>query len=223
MASPQEMQQAMINRSIRTIKAELEYLCDASIISPATLSDLLSRVPPQTALHAPISVGAIPPPTQNAFSPVATPLPQMNNLSLHNTHTNGSLKGKSNGNYFSPPPPAAASPQPPAYVHAPPPPQASWSLCQAEALYQYSSTDEGDLDLQTGDRVGVTEYMNAEWWKGRSVRTGQEGIFPRSYVKVLDEKAPAYGTPAAQNNYGNMPLDVSQSGHEGGKCSTLTK
>lgn len=48
--------------------------------------------------------------------------------------------------------------------------------------------------------------MNAEWWKGRSDRTGQEGIFPRSYVKV-EEKAP----PAANlgNNYGNEPLAVS--------------
>jgi hypothetical protein len=51
----------------------------------------------------------------------------------------------------------------------------------------------------------VTEYMNAEWWKGRSSRTGQVGIFPRSYVKV-DEKAPAAGTT---NNYGNEPLAVS--------------
>lgn len=34
-----------------------------------------------------------------------------------------------------------------------------------------------------------------------------EGIFPRSYVNVLDEKAVAPPT-----NYGNMPLEVSQSG-----------
>jgi hypothetical protein len=45
-------------------------------------------------------------------------------------------------------------------------------------------------------------------WRGRNERTGLEGIFPRSYVKVLDEKA-ALSQPT---NYGNMPLDVSQSG-----------
>jgi hypothetical protein len=36
--------------------------------------------------------------------------------------------------------------------------------------------------------------MNADWWMGRNVRTGQEGIFPRNYVVVEqehnNEKAP---------------------------------
>ena len=63
----------------------------------------------------------------------------------------------------------------------------------------------GDLALQPNDHITVTEYMNAEWWKGRSSRTGQVGIFPRSYVKV-DEKAPPASTT---NNYGNAPLEVS--------------
>lgn len=51
--------------------------------------------------------------------------------------------------------------------------------------------------------------MNAEWWKGRSERTGQEGIFPRSYVKFEDSKMPP-PQPQLQNNYGNMPVAVAQ-------------
>jgi hypothetical protein len=66
------------------------------------------------------------------------------------------------------------------------------------------------------DSVAVTEYMNAEWWKGRNERTGQEGIFPSSYVRAVEQKGPAYNAvqPYQQpqaSNYGNMPLDVSQS------------
>ena len=60
------------------------------------------------------------------------------------------------------------------------------------------------------DNVVVTEYMNNEWWKGRNERTGQEGIFPASYVR-REEKAmvPSAVSPAPQpSNYGNMPLDV---------------
>lgn len=38
-----------------------------------------------------------------------------------------------------------------------------------------------------------------------------EGIFPRSYVNVINEKG-GYQSPPPQSNYGNMPLDVSQSG-----------
>lgn len=198
MANMEELHQAQVNRSIRTIKAELEYLCDASIISPATLSDLLSRIPPQTAIHAPLSVGAVAPATQNAgkiSSPQpSNPVPAPLNLPLRNNE-------KQNGSYYQPEP--QQQPPPPAYNS--PPPQASWPpLAQATALYAYTSTDAGDLELQPGDNITVTEYLNAEWWKGRSARTGMEGIFPRSYVKVNEEKKDY------SNNYGNQPLEVSQ-------------
>ncbi len=58
--------------------------------------------------------------------------------------------------------------------------------------------------------------MNADWAKGRNERTGMEGIFPRSYVAIIDEKG-ALGRyqpppPPMQSNYGNMPVDVSQGG-----------
>lgn len=214
MAPPEELHQAQVNRSIRTIKAELEYLCDSSIISPQQLSDLLSRIPAQTALHAPLSVGAVPPATQNVgtnFPP--RPTSPMNNLSLQHTRTNGSFSGNEKqgyGNYFNQQPAPSPSPQPPP-AYASPPPQANWpALAQATALYTYSSTDAGDLELQPNDHITVTEYMNAEWWKGRSSRTGKEGIFPRSYVKVVDEKS---ASNQHTNNYGNAPLEVSQMGN----------
>lgn len=70
-------------------------------------------------------------------------------------------------------------------------------------MYVYNGTDAGDLNLMVNDRVAVTEYMNAEWWKGRCERTGQEGIFPRSYVRVEEKNMPG-------NSYGNVPLAVSQ-------------
>jgi LAS seventeen-binding protein 1/2 len=58
--------------------------------------------------------------------------------------------------------------------------------------------------------------MNADWAKGRNERTGEEGIFPRSYVTILSEKTGG-GPPALPgrnqtpaSSYGNMPLDVAQ-------------
>ena len=56
--------------------------------------------------------------------------------------------------------------------------------------------------------------MNADWAKGRNEKTGEEGIFPRSYVKIMDEKSamPAPLPPRAPSNYGNVPMDVSQGG-----------
>jgi LAS seventeen-binding protein 1/2 len=211
MAPMEELHQAQVNRSIRTIKAELEYLCDSSVISPETLSDLLSRIPAQTALHAPLSVGAVPPATQNVGTNIQPPTNNMQNLALNHTRTNSSINEKQGNNYYNPPQPSPSPQPPPAYNS--PPPQAAWPpLAQATALYTYTSADTGDLELQPNDHITVTEYMNAEWWKGRSSRTGQEGIFPRSYVKVIDEKAaPAQNQYA--NNYGNQPLEVSQMGN----------
>ena len=71
--------------------------------------------------------------------------------------------------------------------------------------------------------------MNADWAKGRNERTGQEGIFPRSYVNIVDEKnavAAPVNAPPPPSNYGNMPLDVSQNGGgsaAGGASSKLNQ
>lgn len=140
----------------------------------------------------------------------------MANMNMQNGHRNNSFNEKSDNGYYPPqgPPPQSSTPQPPP-AYASPPPQANWPpLAQATALYAYSSADAGDLALQPNDHITVTEYMNAEWWKGKSTRTGQEGIFPRSYVKVIDEKAPVHNTT---NNYGNAPLEVSGMGNGEGK------
>jgi hypothetical protein len=129
----------------------------------------------------------------------------MNNMNLN---SNGYSNEKQNSYYNE-----QQAPPPPAYPSAPVPPAAP-PLTHATALYQYQASDAGDLSLQPNDRVAVTEYMNAEWWKGRNERTGAEGIFPRSYVKV-EEKA--LSSAPQPTNYGNMPLDVAQGSSDAGK------
>lgn len=186
-------------------KQELEFLTDSSVISPQQLSSILSQLPAQTQLHAPIQ------------SPVPSTVQQISNLSLNEK------------SHYAPSP----APAPPAYASGP------QVLSLASALYAYTPTDAGDLALQQNDRVQVTEHMNIDCksllllfraalfrqrpfsmndanntcftgWRGRNERTGLEGIFPRSYVNIVEEKRPHTGSPNA-SNYGNMPLDVSQS------------
>lgn len=113
----------------------------------------------------------------------------------------------------------STSPAPPAYTQPAPPslppqglPQGPPSLATASALYAYTPADTGDLALQPNDGVTITEFMNLDWAKGRNERTGQVGIFPRSYVRVTDEKG-AFGAqvpPPPPMGYGNMPLEVAQ-------------
>lgn len=179
-------------------------MCDASVITPQQLSSLLSQIPAQTALHAPLSVGAVP-----GAVPIndAAPTAPMANLNIHRDDE------KKQPNNFYQPSPAATPAPPPAYA-APPPSMPP--LAQATALYAYNGTDPGDLELQPNDHINVMEYMNAEWWKGRSSRTGQEGIFPRSYVRVIENALPQ----SAPTSYGNMPLEVSGQGDGSGKVPT---
>jgi hypothetical protein len=49
-------------------------------------------------------------------------------------------------------------------------------------------------------------------WRGRNERTNMEGIFPRSYVSILDEKSGPPILAPQPTSYGNMPLEVSQDG-----------
>jgi len=199
---------AMTNRSLRVIKTvspvpykparihlpplqELEFLVDAAVITQQQYDTILNQLPANAS-----SARALP----------AVPTQQMSSMSIKTPEP----EKKTNGvGYYADA--QSSNPPPPAYPTPPAAPVGPPALCHAIAMYQYNAQDAGDLALMPNDKIVVTEYMNNEWWKGRNDRTGQEGIFPASYVR-RDEKAvvpvPSPGPPAP-SNYGNMPLDVS--------------
>lgn len=135
----------------------------------------------------------------------ATPEPpSVANLSIHEPPTYAQTTNAA--------PPALPTRNNPA---APPPPSKP-VIAHARALYRYAAGDARDVSFERDDRVAVYEFMNADWWMGRNERTGQEGIFPRTYVEQLPpqeapngagaygaEKAGMYGSPAPQ--YGGYP------------------
>ena len=220
----EEQNAAMANRSLRTIRTvcrspaktnklltdtllnqELEYLTDARVIAPSQLTSILALLPAQTALSAPLQQSIT---SQSA--PTTSP-------GLATQLRNASVSEKNPANFYNSPPVPAVSPAlpPPAYAHVPAP----RTLASASALYEYLPSDDGDLALLPNDRISITEFMNADWAKGRNERTGQEGIFPRSYVSITDEKSAMIQQPPPPpnpNSYGNVPLEVSQSGSSGG-------
>eukprot|EP01084_Bolivina_argentea_P028079 52224_1 len=56
----------------------------------------------------------------------------------------------------------------------------------AEAIYPYTATNPGDINLSIGDKVEVQIQHEEGWWVGRSC--GQTGTFPGSYVKLINSE-----------------------------------
>ena len=54
-----------------------------------------------------------------------------------------------------------------------------------EALHDFSSMEEGELNFKKGDRIRLLEKTDENWWTGVVVGTNQEGLFPINYVKEL--------------------------------------
>jgi len=113
------------------------------------------------------------------------------------------LNSSANKNAVHQPPPAPAAfvakknpfaPPPVRHADPPAPPQRQQAEEEekeeeeeggewAEALYDYDSTDAGDLNIKANERVLVTERTSDDWWTGEF--NGQKGLFPASYVKIL--------------------------------------
>uniref|UniRef100_T1PDB4 SH3 domain protein n=1 Tax=Musca domestica TaxID=7370 RepID=T1PDB4_MUSDO len=76
------------------------------------------------------------------------------------------------------------------------------------ALYDFQSTEEGDLCFRENEKIYLLEQVSESWYRGRT-RSGCEGIFPINYVEIkvpLTAKAPtpqptAASAAALSSNY----------------------
>ncbi|KAK3355394.1 SH3 domain-containing protein [Neurospora tetraspora] len=144
---------------------------------------------------------------QNPPPAVTTAANAFSNLSLNNRSPSPAPApapaaappsySQSTGNSSAPPPPLPGRSQPPTPAPAAPPSKPIIAHCKA--LYKYDASDARDCSFDKGDKIHVYEYMNADWWMGRCVRTEQEGIFPKSYVEV--EAAPVQSTGAWEGQH----------------------
>ncbi|KAK4148968.1 SH3 domain-containing protein [Chaetomidium leptoderma] len=154
------------NRSIRLIKNELESLLEKGVITDAAYDSIHNLLPAE----APAARSNNPTPAPAALptpAPSASPAPAPGPPSYSQSTATPPPPPPPNN------PPPAAAPEKPVLVHT-------------RALYRYTASDARDCSFERDDGVAVYEYMNADWWMGRNTRTGQEGIFPRAYVVVVD-------------------------------------
>lgn len=78
--------------------------------------------------------------------------------------------------------------------------QSKPEIARAKAIYKYNAP--GDCGLEPGDDLAVYEYMNSEWWLGKNLRTGQEGVFPANYVYIPNDLPPARAEPSNHSSQG---------------------
>ncbi|OAA60011.1 SH3 domain protein [Cordyceps fumosorosea ARSEF 2679] len=200
MVSPDRATIMETNRSLRNIKTELENLLEKGVIDENVFDSITGSLPPESSLSGPLRT------TANSGDAAASSSP----APATRDHASPPTQGFQNMNLNNSP-----SPAPPSYNNTPAPgvpPRGATPgrpvIAHARALYRYGATDARDLSFEKDDHVAVYEYMNDDWWMGMNQRTGQEGIFPRSYVlPEQDYKAPpgGYGPPQPQYGYPTGP------------------
>ncbi|KAK9323734.1 SH3 domain-containing protein [Lipomyces orientalis] len=160
-----DMNAALVNRSLSSIRNELETLKAVAVITPQLFDHICESLPKS------YTPGMLPVDLKSADGIV-------NGREFLKTHT----------------PPQQSAQQ------APPPPQYSpgpQEQLLAEAIYDYRPTDASDLALYRGAQIIILEKINPDWWRGRDKASNTEGIFPSSYVRVVDAFSPpgqsAYG------------------------------
>ncbi|KAL8386938.1 hypothetical protein RB595_010286 [Gaeumannomyces hyphopodioides] len=184
------------NKSLRIIKNELESLYEKGVIDDQAYDSINSLLPAEGSLAGARATASSSTPAPAARAPPpAAPTPDISNLSIQD-------------NARQPPPPYG---NPSAAAPPPPPPSGKPVLSHARALYRYAGADARDCAFERDDRIAVHEYMNADWWMGRNLRTGREGIFPRNYVEPEPAPVPAVASP--QQGY---PVNEKAGGYYGG-------
>jgi hypothetical protein len=130
-------------------------------------------------------------------------LPAESSLNVHGpsrsaaTSPSAPTASFSNLSVNDPPPPAYNNPTPPSLPGRTP---SKPEISRATALYRYA--EAGDCNFEVGDQISVFEHMNVDWWLGKNLRTGQEGVFPVNYVQVQTNPSGAIST-APKGYYGN--------------------
>ena len=72
-------------------------------------------------------------------------------------------------------------------------------MLASPALHSFSPdpNDDQQISLSAGDELNDVMSIGNGWSEGVNVGTGQKGVFPSSYVEILDVAAPPPPPPQA--------------------------
>lgn len=204
---------ASINRSLTTIKTELEFLLESEVISETLYDHIIASLPERYVKGMPKKeyTGSV------TSTTTSTPAGDATSRTTHDSPALPVTQAPSNQSTVSLAPPSG-----------PPPSQSRSSISSvspseyAEAIYDYAPQQSDDLKLSRGDKVAVLEKVSDAWWKG-SVN-GRTGMFPANYVKLYtspsddsrsainvappsyQQSQPYYQQPPMQQQYYQQPM-----------------
>lgn len=171
----------LINRSLTTIRTELEFLLDSEVITSELHQKLLLALPVKYQKDAaPWGLERL----QGDVGAVTA--------ALNKTHI-------APAEYVSPVAPPAAvtaavtsapAAEPPAVLKPPVHPPRGKPVGFCKALYDYAAQEPDDLALKKDDKIAVIEHLLEDWWKGYPRHSGPDavGVFPANYVLVISEQ-----------------------------------
>lgn len=182
------MSAALVNRSLSTLKTELEFLRDSDVISQDFYDKVVSKLPDRYKAGA---------------SPITFEEPELIEVTTMSSVTTTATN------------PSGVSGEKPPLPQGEPLKKASTGgdVEIVEAMYDYSPQQPEDLQLHVGDKVKVLEHTSADWWKGAV--NGREGMFPSNYVKRVEAgsrapPAPSYEQSQQQSQYNQQQFNQPQ-------------
>lgn len=87
----------------------------------------------------------------------------------------------------SPPPPAPPAREP-AKAPEPVKEELPKSGPLATAQYDYEKDEDNEISFNEGDLIVEIEFTDEEWWSGKHSVTGAVGLFPATYVSLVEEE-----------------------------------
>ncbi|EGW31424.1 uncharacterized protein SPAPADRAFT_61991 [Spathaspora passalidarum NRRL Y-27907] len=156
------MSTALINRSLTTIRTELEFLRDSEVITEGLYDKLVSALPDKFQKDSKAwDVDRL---TNGTSTPAVD-----NTSALADSLAKTSIAS----------PPAYAPP-----TNAKP---ASKPVSYCTAIYEYRAQESDDISLSAGDKIAVVEHLSEDWWKGYKKGSEKTGVFPSNYVRSISE------------------------------------
>lgn len=153
------MSAPLINRSLTTIRTELEFLHDSEVITEDLYNKLLQSLPNKYQ--------------KNMEAWGVDKLKTEASNDMPSTGTDSITDGLSSTT-INPP-------------TKPPRLQAPKTLGYCKANYDYRAQETEDLGLVKGDKIAVLEHLSEDWWKGykQNSSPSSAGVFPSNYVSVI--------------------------------------